>query len=494
MQILSIYKVKISTIIAAIFISSGLLFVSALLIFSWQRNEIITNTSEIKNLLIRIFDENENIADAITTKFTITKKNSLCSIPKVYKDNGFYGFNYSSASTTTPVYGTLLALQPVSKMTECLVYSANIIQSTLANSDLTTKNGFRYLITDKTKMIYSFQRLEYPRFNIKTSKMFQDLHAYIPMIPDYYKRKLTNSIMSKGTVATPLYLDIITNANTYSVVSFVYDLNDSKTPVAYLLYDHTTGELNALIKNIIGDKDWVTYYVQEVSTKKNMCINNCHASQPLLTERISTHLSTTFRLESEINILKSIYAFPAFKFIAIILFFVGLVLQNVIHKWLIRSMADSFIDPLTGLYTRKISPFIEKKMKYKGYVSMIDCNKFKEINDLFGHSAGDQVLIFIGQAIKTELRSQDIAVRYGGDEFLVVMLVDEVKKAQQIMKRIQQRIGARTFTFGENTVTPRISFGIAQLRDNLSQSIQYADEKMYVMKKASQLTPQEPDL
>lgn len=487
MQKFSLFRITSISLLIVSLVTFGMLFIASSLIFLYQKNTVEESTSHIKSLLMQIFDENENIADAITTTYTLALQSGACTIPALHKEENFYGFNYSTQTHVNGGdYGTLLTLKPLDTRMRCLVHAAGTVQHLLSQSDLLTKKGFRYLVTDKTKLIYVFGHVDANLYDVSHSKLFHDLSRYIPMIPDYYKRKLTNNIMSKGTVATPLYHDAVTGQTAYSVVGFIYDLNGDGSPATYLLYDHSNPEITGLVRPIISDKPWVSFRIQERSTKQSMCLSDrCATRKPWLTSESASDLSTTFQLVSEINVLKSIYAFPFVNVVLFALLLLGALLHNILKRILLSSLASSFIDPLTGLYTRKVLSVIKQQKNRPGYVAMIDCNKFKEINDVFGHNAGDQVLVYIGQTIKNELRKQDFAIRYGGDEFLIVVFVDDYTKAQNVLKRIQNRIGEKIFTFGEQTFTPAISWGIASLGNDLRHSIQQADERMYAMKKAT---------
>lgn len=77
-----------------------------------------------------------------------------------------------------------------------------------------------------------------------------------------------------------------------------------------------------------------------------------------------------------------------------------------------------FLDPLTATYSRRYFETYLTHMEGMECVEIIDVNQFKQVNDTYGHPAGDVVLRDIAAAIKSCIRSSDILVRYGGDEFL----------------------------------------------------------------------------
>ncbi len=100
-------------------------------------------------------------------------------------------------------------------------------------------------------------------------------------------------------------------------------------------------------------------------------------------------------------------------------------------------------DSLTGLYNRhafdeKVSRFHQQEGHYKSCYSFIfiDVNKFKIINDTYGHRAGDQVLVEIANVLKTNLRENDIATRFGGDEFILFLPFTKAADASLVAKRV----------------------------------------------------------
>jgi len=119
-------------------------------------------------------------------------------------------------------------------------------------------------------------------------------------------------------------------------------------------------------------------------------------------------------------------------------------------------------------------------------VMMIDCDKFKNINDTYGHPAGDHVIREIAQLIRESIRSQDRPCRYGGDEFAVILLESDAKVARMVGKRLLDRIHAHAMVYGEMNVHVTLSIGICQhtagrTTDDL---VRGADEALYEAKEA----------
>ncbi len=150
-------------------------------------------------------------------------------------------------------------------------------------------------------------------------------------------------------------------------------------------------------------------------------------------------------------------------------------------------------DPLTGVYNRRyFNQVIEQELaRSKRYAHpigflMIDVNRFKEINDRFGHQTGDRVLQMVAALLKDALRECDLVVRYGGDEFLAVLL--ETNGESELVKdRILAAVRARN---GTDEVVPfpvTLSIGCAHWDPESERTVESvlseADERMYAAKR-----------
>ncbi|MGB9695602.1 MAG: sensor domain-containing diguanylate cyclase, partial [Caldisericaceae bacterium] len=107
----------------------------------------------------------------------------------------------------------------------------------------------------------------------------------------------------------------------------------------------------------------------------------------------------------------------------------------------------SITDALTGLYNRRefdkrIKDEVERAKRYKRPLSIIsmDLDKFKELNDTFGHLAGDNVLRAFGEILRKSIRNMDVAFRVGGDEFAIILPETEEEFAFGIAERIRQSL------------------------------------------------------
>jgi diguanylate cyclase (GGDEF)-like protein len=138
---------------------------------------------------------------------------------------------------------------------------------------------------------------------------------------------------------------------------------------------------------------------------------------------------------------------------------------------LIKNSALSEIsarDSLTGLYNRwyvmeKIDSEMNRSLRHGCPVSliMLDIDHFKRVNDSFGHSTGDRVLRSVGQVLRDSCRVYDVAGRYGGEEFCIVLPETKVSNTTAVAERIRERLAASRFDVGADSVVVTASIGIA---------------------------------
>ena len=135
-------------------------------------------------------------------------------------------------------------------------------------------------------------------------------------------------------------------------------------------------------------------------------------------------------------------------------------------------------DQLTGLANRHsgmkaLNQWISSNAETS--LILIDIDHFKQINDTYGHTHGDQVIIKTGQAIRDQIRQCDIAARWGGEEYLIILpgcrMRDALPIAQNILLAVRKQ--------GDCT----ISAGVAQLSGDITTSLKKADKSLYTAKK-----------
>jgi diguanylate cyclase len=167
--------------------------------------------------------------------------------------------------------------------------------------------------------------------------------------------------------------------------------------------------------------------------------------------------------------------------------FTGIKHIELLNK--LRFYADH--DPLTGLYNMRrfeeiVCRFSNKIHHRKMFIAMIDLDRFKLINDTFGHQTGDLAIQKVSKVIVRHCSSEVYAARYGGDEFILFLLTDSLGSAQRILESIRlQAAQIDIIPHGSKQVyKPSISVGLSALYHNedLLQSIKQADKQLYIAK------------
>ena len=137
-----------------------------------------------------------------------------------------------------------------------------------------------------------------------------------------------------------------------------------------------------------------------------------------------------------------------------------------------------FVDSLTGAYSRRYFEKFLADSEQMGGVAMIDVDHFKEVNDRFGHLVGDKALQAVATAVQSSLRQSDILIRYGGDEFLLLMPKILPKDMENVMDRVWKAVSeAKVESLPELQLSASIG-SVCDVRP-LTEAIRQADAQMY---------------
>jgi len=152
-------------------------------------------------------------------------------------------------------------------------------------------------------------------------------------------------------------------------------------------------------------------------------------------------------------------------------------------------------DPLTGLYNRRhfgrvLEQLFSESQRYDTDLScaMIDLDGYKQLNDTHGHQVGDQLLVAAGRVITSNLRKMDIAARYGGDEFVLLLPRAQTDEAAGVVERIREEYCIASAKILNRADGVRMSVGIGSIRSITSASadqlVATADKALYRAKGA----------
>lgn len=151
-------------------------------------------------------------------------------------------------------------------------------------------------------------------------------------------------------------------------------------------------------------------------------------------------------------------------------------------------------DGLTGLYNRTHFMVLAdrafaqaQRVKYRHALCVMDLDHFKDINDTYGHAAGDLVLENIGQLLRETFRNADIPGRLGGEEFIVLLTGVDISQARSATERFREKVAESPVTYEQTAIRTTISIGLTDITEsdeNLNNVIKRADQAVYQAKSA----------
>jgi methyl-accepting chemotaxis protein len=173
------------------------------------------------------------------------------------------------------------------------------------------------------------------------------------------------------------------------------------------------------------------------------------------------------------------------------IFLVFIIITSLLANYFIKQLDDLAIrDSLTGLYKKifmkEMIPIILKKhTRNKDEILIavfLDIDHFKKVNDNYGHSIGDNVLASVGKTIQEKTRPDDLCVRYGGEEFVIIGFFDSEDSVLKIVERVRTAISQLSFKKRNKEFSITISAGLAIHQDNeetFDNTLRIADENLY---------------
>jgi two-component system, cell cycle response regulator len=167
--------------------------------------------------------------------------------------------------------------------------------------------------------------------------------------------------------------------------------------------------------------------------------------------------------------------------------------HNIAHqaeKTISKHLKSALLDPLTGLYNRRyamqhLNSLIRDRSDSKSTVTamVLDLDRFKRINDTYGHLTGDAVIRQTAQRLKKNVRSADLVARIGGEEFLIILENATIERVKQIAERLRFEISSKTFLADSgDAISASASIGVSGTKSTWASSealIESADMALY---------------
>jgi diguanylate cyclase (GGDEF)-like protein len=171
-------------------------------------------------------------------------------------------------------------------------------------------------------------------------------------------------------------------------------------------------------------------------------------------------------------------------------FLTGGNIENAYHEEIYRLTT---VDGLTQVFNRRyfleqLDREVSRAKRYRRELSLIlfDIDRFKAINDSYGHLAGDYVLKQLATVIKGKIRREDILARYGGEEFAIVLPEIDAANAVSFADKVRKLVEKAPFKFEDTKIPVTVSIGVATCDDasDAAALIKKADDKLYEAKAA----------
>ena len=192
------------------------------------------------------------------------------------------------------------------------------------------------------------------------------------------------------------------------------------------------------------------------------------------------------------NIILTLFNVQLALFVTIIQLTIGNFIRGMVLKFnekeLEKSKNNANTDALTGLFNRRYADELFENLSNRGgqlgrtwCVAMLDLDDFKAVNDTYGHQVGDDVLIWISDFIKTNLRETDLVFRWGGEEFLILLKDINIFTAFQTLDKLRSKLEMESLEISQGeSINITVTIGICPLDvDKIKQSINVSDRLMY---------------
>lgn len=473
---------------ALLFSAAVTLFCLTLWILFLHQNRLsrVSNgMSEMITQLIIAFNDNELIADATGVRFQQLRSANRCEKISDFsrRADGSWAINGDKANLN-PAIGTLISRAP-SDEGRCMFAAAEFIRHKINALNADELNVHRYIVARNAEWLYWFIPQDSAFFSFSDSKMAENPGAFFAPPVSFYDRVLQKDIKVKATSATDFYADKITGGRAYSIVSYIYDLageDDSSRIVGYLLYDHSENELRRELSKAFGGAlpHGLMLSLRNTATGESVCLTqSCSWLRPMATRQISGRYQFSYSLPLYLMAIRDPAASVAILLSPLLFLIIALFMRKQLNLHDIKT----YTDPLTGCFTRKIMEFIRNRQEEYSVVILMDCNKFKAINDTWGHGAGDRALQIIARQMMINVRAEkDLVIRTGGDEFAILLSRTPLGDARSIAGRVAERIADSDFSAGGARIMLSVSWGVSLFQNDLDATIQLADADMYRMK------------
>jgi len=331
-----------------------------------------------------------------------------------------------------------------------------------------------------------------PQGCVSSSDPLYEAKTIIKELSDIYKFKKTIELDVSKDVVYQRIVDILEHK--YDLMHFAfYEINTTQN-IRKLIYI-SSGE-TICNNNVQSDAMLCRAYRTKTDVISTEFINLCQECScnelnyiciPFnINEEYSLTISITTKEISDINTIN--------RYIPSIKNYLEAAKPVIESRILTDKLRETSLkDVMTGLYNRRfLEEFIDKFVKQaerhnETYATlMLDIDFFKKVNDTYGHDVGDTVIAALGKIIRESVRTSDLAIRYGGEEFVILLHNATKEGAQKVANAINKNFAALSFDVGNGeTLHKTISIGISMFpkdEKTIWKCIKFADTALYVAK------------
>lgn len=247
-------------------------------------------------------------------------------------------------------------------------------------------------------------------------------------------------------------------------------------------------KIDDIIGNLFLDTDNYTYLITQYDTDSGLShlVYDSGFKEKLLVDEISIKLPSGYwKVQIGYNNLLGLTSlvFYIMIFSAIIFFVLARYIISKFEAYNTELLYLSQRDELTGLKNRRS---VKNSLDTFNSVLMLDIDDFKKINDKYGHYVGDEILLQLSRRVESITRKNDVVVRWGGEEFLILMVSTDNDSALIAANRVLDKF-KKPFTVDKNVLRVTASIGVACSNDvpniQMEKVIKAADDAMYISKK-----------
>ena len=330
-----------------------------------------------------------------------------------------------------------------------------------------------------------------PQGCVSSADPLNEAKTIISELSDIYKFKKTIELDASKEVVYKRIIDILSNK--YELANFTLYEVDTNADVRKVIYSSERSICNEEVDTNSALCRAHRTQTDVISTEFiNLC-QNCQANS-------SEYICIPFTINDDNALVLSITTATTDEINEVntkttsIRHYLEAVKPVIESRILMAKLRDTSLrDGMTGLYNRRfLEEFIEKIMnqaqrtKDTYSVMMLDVDFFKMVNDTYGHDVGDRVIVEIGKILQENIRSADLAIRYGGEEFVIMLHNADEAGTLKVANAIHTAFAERIFDVGNGEKMQKtLSIGIAKFPtdgDTIWKCIKFADTALYVAK------------